>query len=187
MADWKKKAKAEYLRGGISYRALAEKYGVSQNIIEKLGRTEGWVELRRKTASKTAEKTVEKIAEQQARRAERFQTLSDQLMDKLEEAIGQLDQVVVVNTTREKIVKGNTETTTETREVDTKSVMIDRKGLRDVAAALKDIREIQMIRSELDQQEQRARIAALEEKAKPEDKDNTIEVVFEDGMEEFAK
>lgn len=184
--NWKRKARAEYLLGGTSYRKLAEKYGVSRTAVEHLAKNEGWQELRRQANAKATAKTVEKIAEQQARRAERFQTLSDRLMDRLEEAIDQLGQVICTTTTKIREVDGNTEITTETKEISTRDCIVNRKGLRDIAAALKDIRDIQMIRSELDQQEQKARIKALEARSEPEDKDGRIELVFDDGIEEYT-
>lgn len=192
--NWKK-IRSEYIRGGTSYRKLAKKHGVAITAVEKKGRAEKWPELRKAADREAAARSVDKIAETQAARAARFQSIADRLLDKLEQAVEQLDSVAV--TRKEKIKEieyGNAdrpdkptkETIREEEKVVECATIIDRKGLRDVAAALRDIREIQMIRSELDDQEQRARIKALEIKGEPETKDNAVEIVFDGGMEEYT-
>ncbi len=67
--------------------------------------------------------------------------------------------------------------------------MADREGIlpkdmRSLVAALKDLKEIQGVRSELDEKEQRARIANLEKSANPENKE-TATLVVEGLPEEF--
>lgn len=64
--DWKK-IKKEYVAGGISYRKLAEKYGVSFNTLEKVARREGWYELRRQADEKSATKVVEAVSSRNAK------------------------------------------------------------------------------------------------------------------------
>ena len=61
---------------------------------------------------------------------------------------------------------------------------LSEKGIRALTAAVKDLKEIQSVRSELDRQEQEARIANLRKQAdKDEDKTEEIEVVFVGGEE----
>ena len=61
---------------------------------------------------------------------------------------------------------------------------LDTKGIRALTAAVKDLKEIQSVRSELDKREQEARIANLQKQAdKDEDKTDEIEVVFVGGEE----
>lgn len=61
---------------------------------------------------------------------------------------------------------------------------LDTKGIRALTAAVKDLKEIQAVKSELDRQEQEARIANLRKLAdKDEDKAEAIEVVFMAGEE----
>ena len=58
------------------------------------------------------------------------------------------------------------------------------KELRALSAAMKDLKEIQGVKSDLDKQEQEARIANLRKQAdKDEDKTDEIEVVFMAGEE----
>lgn len=61
---------------------------------------------------------------------------------------------------------------------------LSEKGIRALTAAVKDLKEIQSVRSDLDRQEQEARIANLRKQAeKDEDKTEDIEVVFIGGEE----
>ena len=63
---------------------------------------------------------------------------------------------------------------------------MDTKGIRALTAAVKDLKEIQCVRSELDKQEQEARIANLRRNAdKDEEESSMIEVVFAAGPEEW--
>ena len=63
---------------------------------------------------------------------------------------------------------------------------LDSKGIRALTAAVKDLKEIQSVRSELDKQEQEARIANLRKQAeKDDDTADVIEVVFAAGPEEW--
>lgn len=197
MEDWKKKAKKEYLRGGTSYRKLAEKYGVSRNQIEQIAKREGWVALKRQIADKTAAKTVEILSDQQANRAARIQTIADRLLDKLEKAVDELNLQLVKNTEKEKIIeydhmsrpdKVTREVVHESEMLTEVTTMIDRKGLREITAALKDVRDIQMIRSEADVREQEARIANLERQAQNADAGNEpIQVILSSDLEEYAQ
>lgn len=61
---------------------------------------------------------------------------------------------------------------------------LDTKGIRALTAAVKDLKEIQSVKSALDEQEQRARIANLQKQANKEDTQaDSIEVVFLAGEE----
>ena len=63
---------------------------------------------------------------------------------------------------------------------------LDTKGIRALTAAVKDLKEIQSVKSDLDKQEQRARIANLQKQAKKEENEtDVIEVVFAAGPEEW--
>lgn len=62
----------------------------------------------------------------------------------------------------------------------------DRTGIRQLTACIKDLKEIGVFRSEMDRMEQMARIKKLQKDAEEEQTDNTIHVVFEDGIEEYG-
>jgi hypothetical protein len=67
-------------------------------------------------------------------------------------------------------------------------VLSDTQSMKHISGVLKDIKDIQMIRSEADMREQEARIAKLRKEAEAEEKkDNTIVIQFADGSEEYAR
>ena len=65
---------------------------------------------------------------------------------------------------------------------------LDTKGLRALTAAVKDLKEIQSVKSALDEQEQRARIASLEKQAdKESDNKEPIQVIIGGDLMEYSK
>ena len=62
---------------------------------------------------------------------------------------------------------------------------LDTKGIRALTAAVKDLKEIQSVRTDLDRQEQEARIANLRKNAEKEDGGNAPTLVVEGLPEEF--
>ena len=114
----------------------------------------------------------------------RIEGITDKLLNKLEKAVDELDLEIIKRKT--KVEDGLTETTTETMEA-VEGGIVDRAGLRQLTAALKDLKEIQMLRSELDRQEQEARIAKMQREADGEDDDNEIQVVITGKAKEYAK
>lgn len=146
--------KTEYITDPtVSYRKLAEKYGVSRVQIGNVGRDEKWVELRRQHLDNTVSKTVEAVETAQVNRAKKVQAVADKLLQKIED-------------------------------------MVDRSGMlpkdvRSLVAAVKDLKEIQGVKSELDEKEQRARIANLEKQADKDDGISAPTLVVEGLPEEF--
>ena len=64
---------------------------------------------------------------------------------------------------------------------------LDEKAIRSLTAAVKDLKEIQGVRSELDRQEQEARIANLRKQAKKEeDGKEPITVIMDDDLDEYS-
>lgn len=192
--DWRKKAKKEYIAGGVSYQQLANKYHVSKMAVARASREGNWIELRNRARAAADTKIVESVAEASRRRAERVQTLADQLLDRVERSIAELDRMTVREAVRVREIEYNDgdnpgklsrEIVHETESAKCVAGLIDRRGLRELTAALRDLKEVQMLRSELDQREQAARIAALEGKDKPAE-DGGIVVRFEGDMEDFS-
>lgn len=161
MIDWEA-IKTEYITTTLSYRQLGEKYGLSHQMIAVRGKSGGWVELRRQYKDKVTAKTVEKLASKKAGQRARVADLADKLMDKLEQAIDELDLRTTAH--RIKTVDGNREEVVEFEEA-TEGGVVSRVGLRQLTAALKDLKEVKDIVSELDKKEQEARIAALQSKS----------------------
>ena len=131
MADWQA-IKTEYITTDTSYRKLAQKYGVTYNNIGIRSRKEGWPELRNQHNAKTMTKAMNAIASQQANRAARLQTVADKLLTKVEQLIE-----------------------------DDEGLLADTSSMRDISRILKDLKDIQMIKSDADMREQEARIEKL--------------------------
>jgi uncharacterized protein YjcR len=148
------KLKKEYLKGGTSYRKLAEKYDVPLSTLKTVAGKEGWVELRNQTKTKTDLKTIEIISDGEAERARRLLSASDRLLDRIEEII---------------------------EELTTAEVLMDRTTLKQITGAMLDIQKIQGSKDALDIEEQRARIAKLRKEAEDEEKTNEIGIVIEGG------
>ena len=149
MADWQK-IKTEYITTNTSYRKLGEKYGIHYKVISQKGKDEEWVELRSQHRDKTLTKTLDTISDKQVDRASNLISVSDLLLAK---------------------VKSLLETNAE--------VLADTQSMKHISGVLKDIKEIQMIRSDADMREQEARIKNLQKQAEKEDgpsKDVTITI-----------
>ena len=194
MADWQA-IKTEYITTDTSYRKLAQKYGVSYQAICHRSKEEGWIEKREQHMNKTVSKAIDKISTKKADKMARIDDLADKLLVKLEQAITELDLQLCTHTDKTKTIEYNNErrpdkptkeTVHEEEKVLEMRSIVDRQGLKQIASALRDIKEVKMLRSELDKQEQEARIANLRRNVdKDEEESSMIEVVFAAGPEEW--
>ena len=93
MAHWDK-LQREYITTGISYRALAEKYGVSFSTLRDRAKREKWPELREsqrnKTVTNTVQKTAERLADVEAEVAAIRQRMYLKLMQEVERLTDEL-------------------------------------------------------------------------------------------------
>ena len=196
MADWQA-IKTEYITTNTSYRKLAQKYGVGYSVIGERARLEGWVKQREQFRNKTITKAVDKMSSKKADKMARIDDLADKLLVKLEQAITELDLQLFKHTDKTKTIEYNNDRRPDkpTKEIiheeekllEARSI-VDRQGLKQIASALKDIKEVKMLRSELDQQEQKARIANLQKQAeKTEDNKEPIQVIMGDDISEYSK
>lgn len=195
MVDWNA-IKTEYITTRASYRQLAEKYGVSRVQIGNKGKKENWVELRRQHLDKRLAKTLDADAKKTAVRMTRIQNATDKLLTKIEKAITELDLQFCKEVTREKTIEYNNhlrpdkptkEVTQETEKVVAVTTIIDRQGLMQIANALRGIKEVQMLKTELDRQEQEARIANLRNMAEKDDRKNEpIQVSLAEELEDYS-
>jgi len=80
--DWKQ-AKAEYISGGISYRKLADKYGVSRSKLQARATREGWADLRSQAEAKAEAKLVESISDRDAQSTVDIIGVADKLLAKI--------------------------------------------------------------------------------------------------------
>lgn len=84
--NWRK-IKAEYIAGGISQRALAEKYGVNRNLLMRIAQREKWKDKRDKAEAKALERVEQKTAETVADNAVVLQRIKTKLLNRVESMI----------------------------------------------------------------------------------------------------
>lgn len=150
MANWQK-LKREYVKGGVSYRQLAEKHGVSFSQLQKIAAKEKWNDLRKKTGRKADEKLMESVSSRQAEFGHEIYEAADILLKKL------IEQV-------------------ENTKVITAPMMRQyTASLKD----LKDIKDVRS-ETDLREQEARI-AKLQKEAEKDESADRTVEVVFAGG------
>lgn len=145
----------DYINGLGSYRKLAEQYGVPFGTLRCRAEREEWVKLKEaqlhEISIKTAQQTADAISEKEVSRIKRLLNISDQLIDRIEQAVGELDQTQVTSKKKIRTVeykdeyapgKPTREVVQEDEKVLAASSIVDRKGLQQVATALKAVWEI---------------------------------------------
>lgn len=81
--DWNK-LKAEYIAGGISYRKLAQKHGVSFNTLKTIAIRENWTDLRQQANNNTTTSIVEKVVEENTKYVASVYDVADKLLERIE-------------------------------------------------------------------------------------------------------
>ena len=157
MADWQA-IKTEYITTDTSYRKLAQKYGVNHAVIGQRAKAEKWVDLRRQHIDKTQTKALNTISNKQADRAAKLIGVSDLLLDKVKSLIE-----------------------------DSPEVLILPQNIKHISGVLKDLKDIQMIKSEADLREQEARIEKLRKEAIVEKENNEVKVTILGELEEYSE
>lgn len=152
------KIKYEYVTTDISMRGIQKKYGIPFNRIKTKVDNENWNADREKCKAQINQKSIDLISDHKAEEVTRAFRIANRAMDKLEECIEQIDA---------------------TDEYATKK-------LKSITSAIKDLKEIGVFRSALDEAEQKARIRKLQKDAEEESKDISINISFEEGMDEYA-
>lgn len=133
-----KKIRAEYIATNLSIPDLAEKHGVSKHTLYNYSSAEKWAELRREAADRAVKKMVEVECDKQVDRMQRLLNVSDKLLTAVEEAV---DKFV------------------------SEELILEKSVLKSLSGAIKDIKEIQNIKSALDIEEQKMRIAIMKQQA----------------------
>lgn len=152
--DWTK-IKTEYITDSkSSYRKIAEKYDVSFNTLQCRAKKEDWAKLKRQAQDKITKETIDKDIQNKVDRATRLLNVTDKLLLKIEETV---------------------------EELSTEGIVLDKSTLKQISGALKDIKDIQGIKSDRDIREQEARIRNLEKQAEAEDKANEISITIGGG------
>ena len=157
--DWKQ-LKREYIAGGTSYRKLAAKYNANLSVLKRIAKDEDWVGLREQCKAKAATKIVEIESDKQAERMKRLLTVSDKLLMAVEDAVEQFQAG---------------------------ELLLDRGALKSLSGTIKDIKDIQSLKTSLDIEEQKARIAILKKQAESDDSGKDIKVTIASGLDEYSK
>ena len=158
MADWNA-IKTEYITTDTSYRKLAQKHGVHYNAVANRAKQEEWVSQRNQYCDNTVTNTINAISDKQVDRATNLIAVSDLLLAKVKSLL----------------------------ETDDK-IFLDTQGMKHISGVLKDIKEVQMIRSDADMREQEARIANLRKQAESEGNNkDPIRVIIDDGVSDYSK
>ena len=158
--DWNA-IRVEYVTTKVSYSDLSKKYRVSKTRIATVASEQGWVKQREQLLNDAFTKTIKDIEKQQARRMLNLFNITDKVLETLSEAI-------------------------ENADGDSAKALVlsDPKKL---TGAIKDIKEIYMLRSAADLDEQQARIEKLKKDAEDRNQTTGVEVVFESEEAEWAK
>ena len=182
MIQWEK-LKTEYIASGITYQALAKKYGVSYATLKAHARCDRWVDQRQKHQQETLQKSLKIIGDRQAEDLARVDALADEMLLKLETAIRELDLKLISHKEKgeDHLCKWE-----KTYEEAVPGGIVDRQGLRQLAACLKDLKQAKAILSEQERQEQEARIEKLRREAR-EDTAQEITVRLQDDLERFSR
>ena len=158
--DWKR-IKREYIAGGTSYRKLADKYGVSFSTLKEVAAKEHWRDAKVKCQAEATTKIIEIESDKQADRMRRLLTVSDKLLEAVEIAVDQFQ---------------------------TGDLAVEKGVLKSLASAIKDIKDIQNLKTSLDIEEQKARIAILKKQAEADDSNvNEVAVVIAGGDSSWQK
>lgn len=156
--DWLK-LKAEYIATGISYRKLADKYGLSYAIVNARVQKGKWNKLRKRMDGVTDKVIEERITQHVTDTVDLLAKCIDDLIVQISHGIG----------------KGRYTTTAS--------------DVRDIVGALKNLCDLKGLKSQRDVAEQLARIAKLEKDASDSDIDKDIHVIIEsiDGQQASAE
>lgn len=157
----RKKLMKKYMGGGYSYASLARENKISESTVKRWAREDGWAEKKAEADAKAALKMVDSAAEDKAGVVAGVVEIANTLLQKLAIALER-----------------------EPEEMEP-------ARFRQYTGALRDIQEITGDRSKLDEKEQKARIAKLQQDTrksraemdarKPENNSVTVTIAGEAG------
>ena len=161
-----------------SLETLAKKYSIPIQTIMDQSAKGKWSDKRRQYKEETKRKALEKASDADADRIARLLSIADKAADKAEQALGELEQYVVKDKKKVRTVeyKDNTaigkptkEVIDETEHINIADGPVDRLGLSQVTAALKNIKEIYSLPVDLEDKRYKAEF----DKKRAEVKDDT--------------
>lgn len=154
------KLRIEYISSpDTSMRGLQRKYGIPFNAIKKRVDNEDWNKQRDEFRTTSMRKSLDLVSDFMADECSRAFRIANKVMNKLEECVDNID-------------------------VTDDYAM---KNLKSITSAIKDLKEIGIFRSSLDQAEQEARIKKLQKDAEEEQTDTTITVIIDDELKSYCR
>ena len=162
---------------------LSKKYNIPFATIMGKSAEGKWSEKRRKYIENTKKKALGKSSDADADRIVRLLSIADKAAEKAEQALGELEQYVVKDKKKVRTVeyKDNTaigkptkEVIDETEHINIADGPVDRLGLSQVTAALKNIKEIYSLPVDLEDKRYKAEF----DKKRAEVKDDTGEEIL---------
>lgn len=150
--DWKQLEKEFILGNYKSVSSFLNDKGINNNSYAR-NNTKGWKEKKRqntdKKVTKTIEKVTEKESEKEANKIIQVKDVANDLLAKIVKANNELNMHLARNKKKTKIVeydykcnKPKKETIDEQEEIKSYIDIIDRKGLKELTSALKDLNDI---------------------------------------------
>lgn len=150
--DWKQLEKEYILSDYKSVSAFLKDKGIKQSGSTKKS-TKGWKDKKvlkeDKKSTKTIEKVIEKESEKEAQQIVDIKSIANDLAINIIQANKELNLHLVRNKKKTKTVqydyncnKPSKETIEETEEIKSYMDIIDRKGLKELTSALKDLNDI---------------------------------------------
>ena len=164
------KLKDDYVNSDLSLRSLAKRNGIPYTTVQRRAALENW----------QAQRITGQTVSPDIRQA--LDDLSRRLLEAIAQAVQELDSREIVTKTKVKTEDG--EVNTERHDFEPGGNICCR-DLKVLTAALKDIRDIQMVRCPLDVREQEAKIRNLERQF-TQAGDTAVTVTLSGGTEEFA-
>lgn len=153
------KIRNDYIKGGTSYQKLAQKYGVSYNTLAKKAGAEEWTTLRQEIYQKSTRKTMDVLSTRAAEEEDKIHDSAMQLLDLFNKGLSTFANDVV-----------------------------SPGMLKDMVSALSGIQKILQRPTEMDIEEQRARIDKLRKEAERDNEQREpITIHISDELEDYAQ
>lgn len=193
--DWEI-IRADYIAGGLSVRELVERYNVSFGTIKRRCKEEKWVELRKKRKPFVDTNLCNRVNDKQITNVEIMEDITTKMLKKIEKAVDECDLVMVEEITKTKSIEFEEDeigrklpkTVEKTNKaITSKRCIIDKAGIKQLTSALRDIKDIRGYKTELDKEEQKAKIALLRKQYDEGNVNKDIKIIFGDGIEKYAK
>lgn len=92
MTDWTA-IETEYITTATTYRALAQKYGLSEAAVARRAGAGDWVGKRRRQAGETQGEIIRAVEAEKVSRAVRLQSVADILLDRVAALLGEPDRI----------------------------------------------------------------------------------------------